>query len=185
MPKLYSYVVEHDHGFAPNPCDGLCSLAKCKYGANGWKNIVELAEKYDWIVGTGGANLQKSAGHGKIVYAMRVDEKVSLADYCRRYIGDRIDAEDDIGKRGRSALISRHFFYFGRNAIAIPKRLQGIEQPGIGYRSKFTDEFVKKFITWLESNQEGGVYGAPCQPDPRIRIMLRCGTSKLKQKDCT
>lgn len=27
---LYSYVVAHDFGFAPNPFDGLCTLATCK-----------------------------------------------------------------------------------------------------------------------------------------------------------
>ena len=35
---------------------------------------MELAEEGDWIAGTGGADLSKSAGHGKLIYAMRVDE---------------------------------------------------------------------------------------------------------------
>ncbi|MBW2740862.1 MAG: hypothetical protein JRE64_18905 [Deltaproteobacteria bacterium] len=26
-PKLYSYVVDHDYGYAPNPFDGYCTLA--------------------------------------------------------------------------------------------------------------------------------------------------------------
>ena len=182
MTKLYSYVVDHDHGFAPNPCDGLCTLAKCKYGANGWKNIVELAKKGDWIVGTGGANTKKSAGNGKLLYAMKVDKKMPLAEYCASHQG-RIDADHEDDENSRFALMSRHFFYFGRNAITIPKRLLGIVQPGIGFRCKFTDEFVQKFVKWLES-RESGVYGAPCQPDPRIRIMLRCSTSKGKRKGC-
>jgi len=81
MARLFSYVVDHDHGFAPHPNGQYCTLAKCKYGSRRYKNIVELAKKGDWIVGTGGANLSKSAGHGKLIYAMRVDKKLPLADY--------------------------------------------------------------------------------------------------------
>ncbi len=97
MPKLYSYVVDHDHGFAPCPFCGFCTLAKCKYGSKK-RNIVEMAEEGDWIAGTGGVDLCKSAGHGKLIYAMRVDEKIPLREYCRAHGGDRIDAgpeEDD------------------------------------------------------------------------------------------
>ena len=43
MAKLFSYVVDHDYGFAPNPFGGFCTLAKCKYGTTK-RNIVELAE---------------------------------------------------------------------------------------------------------------------------------------------
>src|SRR6266566_24848 len=106
MPKLFSYVVDHDLGYAPNPFGGFCTLAKCKYGTvrsrNGSirRNIVELAEEGDWIAGTGGVDLSKSAGHGKLIYAMRVDEIISLAEYCRGNIGNRIDAEHDIAEKG-------------------------------------------------------------------------------------
>src|SRR5947209_3031718 len=141
MARLFSYVVEHDHGFAPNPCDGLCTLAKCKYGSHGWKNIVELAEEQDWIAGTGGANLKKSAGHEKLIYAMKVDKKLPLAEYCRRY-RERLDAEHEVDEGGRFALLSRHFFYFGRNAITIPRWFREIEKPGPAFKNKFADEFI-------------------------------------------
>ena len=91
MPKLYSYVVDHDHGFAPCPFGGFCTLAKCKYGTKK-RNIVEMADEGDWIAGTGGVKAE-SAGHGKLIYAMRVDEKIPLADYCRGNKGHRIDAD--------------------------------------------------------------------------------------------
>lgn len=29
---LFSYIVRWDHGFAPNPFHGICSLATCKPG---------------------------------------------------------------------------------------------------------------------------------------------------------
>lgn len=70
--KLFSYVVDHDNGFAPNPYYGVCTLAHCKFGRKGYKNAVELAKVGDWVVGTGGKG-KKSAGHGKLIYAMRKD----------------------------------------------------------------------------------------------------------------
>ena len=77
--KLFSYVVDHDAGYGPNPYFGLCTLCRCKFRKfpERPKNIVELAEKGDWVVGTGGANPQKSAGHGKLVYAMQVEQKLT------------------------------------------------------------------------------------------------------------
>lgn len=166
MPKLFSYVVDHDHGYAPNPEGAFCTLAKCKYGSKK-RNIVELAEVGDWIAGTGGVDLSKSAGHGKLIYAMRVDETISLAEYCRSNIGDRIDAEHDIGEKGRSALISNHFFYFGRNAIDIsdiPKNYldHPFEKSGPGHRSCFSEEFVKDFAKWLKDTFKVGGRTSPC-----------------------
>ncbi len=45
------------------------------------KNVVERAVRGDWVIGTGGANLKKSAGHGTLIYAMRVDEKLTRQQY--------------------------------------------------------------------------------------------------------
>ena len=71
-PKLYSYIVARDFGFAPNPFYGFCTLATCK------PQIRKRAEIGDWIVGTG----SKSKGReGYLVYAMRVTEEMSFADY--------------------------------------------------------------------------------------------------------
>jgi len=100
MTKLFSYVVDHDYGFAPNPFGGFCTLAKCKYGTKK-RNIVELAEVGDWIAGTGGVDMRKSAGHGNLIYAMRVDEIISLDEYCQAHNGDRIDADPEIGAKDR------------------------------------------------------------------------------------
>ena len=109
---------------APCPFGDFCTLAKCKYGTIKCKtgtrrNIVELAEEGDWIAGTGGVDLGKSAGHGKLIYALRVDEKITLREYCEGNQGNRIDAGFDIPVKDRFALISYHYFYFGRNAIDI------------------------------------------------------------------
>jgi hypothetical protein len=186
MPKLFSYVMDHDYGFAPNPFGGFCTLAKCKYGSKK-RNIVEMAEVGDWIAGTGGADLRKSAGHGKLIYAMRVDEIIPLAEYCRGNIGNRIDAEHDIGEKGRSAVISNHCFYFGRNAIAISEiprtHLEHpFEKSGPGHRSDFSEEFVEEFAKWLKANFKIGVHGPPCKPHSELKLP-RC-PSEVRRRGC-
>ena len=119
--KLFSYVVEHDTGLAPNPENKVCTLVYCKYKRrkNKCRNIVELAEKGDWIIGTGGKNKKKSSGHGTIVYIMRVDEKLSFGKYLRCFPNRRRPKDSWRKKHGTFALVSTTFFYFGRNAIRV------------------------------------------------------------------
>ena len=183
MPKLFSYIVDHDYGFAPNPFGGLCTLAKCKFRTTK-RNIVEMAEEGDWIAGTGGADLEKSAGHGKLIYAMRVDEKISLAEYCEGNNGNRIDAEHDLDAEGRFALLSWHFFYFGRSAIDISTistthLTHGFEKSGPGYRRDFSEAFIEDFTTWLTATFRIGVHGIPCKPHSELR-KLKC-PSKIRR----
>lgn len=71
---LFSYVVRWDHGFAPNPFHGVCSLATCKPG------IRKKAITGDWVLGTGPSR----RGFGdKAVFLMRVDEITTFDDYWR------------------------------------------------------------------------------------------------------
>ena len=70
--RVYSYVVDRDYGFAPNPFHGVCSLATCK------PDIRRLASIGDWVIGTGGARCHMS---GRLVFAMRVTEAVTFDDY--------------------------------------------------------------------------------------------------------
>lgn len=70
--KLFSYIVTHDAGFAPNPFWGYCTLACCK------PKIRKTAQKGDWIVG-----LSRKTKGNKIIYAMQVDRILSFADYYR------------------------------------------------------------------------------------------------------
>src|ERR1700691_2681729 len=113
MATLFSYVVDHDLGFAPNPSSGHCTLVHCKFGGDsGPRNIVELAEVGDWIVGTGGRS-KDSAGHGSLIYLMRVDEKLPFDRFVSdaRFRGRR-DCKD-CGSGNKFALISKRYFYFG------------------------------------------------------------------------
>jgi len=132
MARLFSYVVEHDNGYAPNPYFGACTLCRCKFrkSADRRRNIVELADKGDWIVGTGGANKKKSAGKGRLVYAMRVDEKLTRRGYYsdsrfrkkkpvtngsyKQQQGDNEPPCDGFERDHQYVLISRHFFLLGK-----------------------------------------------------------------------
>jgi hypothetical protein len=77
MPRLYSYTIPYDDGAAPNPFRGLCSLAICK------PQIRRKAVAGDWVVGLGSKNAPSGNLAGHMVYAMRVDQALSLRDYDR------------------------------------------------------------------------------------------------------
>ena len=74
MPAIYSYVVAHDSGFAPNPFNNFCTLATCK------PKIRKHASIGDWIVGTGSDKKGIRRG-GFLVHAMRVEETLTFSEY--------------------------------------------------------------------------------------------------------
>jgi len=71
--KLYTYIVARDYGFAPNPFDGVCTLATCK------PRIRSSASVGDWIVGTGAKGQYDLVGH--LIYAMKVSEALDFNQY--------------------------------------------------------------------------------------------------------
>lgn len=76
--RLRSYKMTGDTGFAPNPFGCTLTLATCKPG------IRNKARVGDWVAGFTSGSL---AGHGvgseRLVYLMRVAEKLPLRDYFR------------------------------------------------------------------------------------------------------
>ncbi|HVP52939.1 MAG TPA: hypothetical protein VMT05_12550 [Terriglobales bacterium] len=192
--KLYSYVVQHDEGRAPNPYFGVCTLCRCKFrdGPGKPKNVVELAKKGDWIVGTGGADARKSAGHRKVVFAMQVDKKLTRGEYYddprfarKRPLkngtyaqkkGDNERPKNPFERHDQFVLISRHFYYFGAKAICIPEDFPRIEKKGPGFKtSEFDPEYISRFVHWLEKNQQPGRQGEPCmKPEGARGCKLSC-----------
>lgn len=170
-------MVEHDTGYAPNPYGGICTLVQCKYSKGNRRNIIEMAEEGDWIIGTGGKG-KRSAGLGKIVYLMRVDKKIPLSRYTTEpaYQG-REDQRPMDNIANRYALISSSYFYFGQNSLPIrmlPQSLIGhpIEKKGPGYRKDFTEAFISSLISWFSKTYKKGVYGRPSydtRADERLR----------------
>ena len=180
MVKLYSYVVEHDTGYAPNPYFGLCTLCRCKFrqSGDGRRNIVELATEGDWIIGTGGTS-KRSTGHGTLVYAMRIDEKLTRWMYFNdnrfekkkpvmkgtyeQRKGDNECPCNEFEKYAQFALVSRHFYYFGGKATAIPESFD-LQKKGPGFRSHFEPADIHQFLGWLGRQFKPGKHGDPvCQ----------------------
>jgi hypothetical protein len=75
MPRLFTYTIPIDDGAAPNPSHGLCTLAICK------PVIRRVAKSGDWIAGLGSKSAPGGDLSGHLVYAMRVEEVVTLEDY--------------------------------------------------------------------------------------------------------
>ena len=76
MPRLFSYKLTHDTGFAPNPFWGVLTLATCK------PRIRLLKRKGDWIAGFTSKKLcGDPVGEEKLVYLMEVTDKLSFSDY--------------------------------------------------------------------------------------------------------
>lgn len=78
--KLYSYIVKHDAGLAPNPFWGKLTLNVCK------PDIRKTASVGDWVIGTGSKNVKTKSGDikdysGRLVYAMKITSKITMKEY--------------------------------------------------------------------------------------------------------
>jgi Nucleotide modification associated domain 2 len=211
MAKLFSYTIPIDDGAAPNPFHGMCTLTICKPG------IRRAAVAGDWIAGLG-AKLSPSGDlSGRLVYAMCVEEVVTLEKYDelapKRWphripkisspnlwdrLGDCIydyssgkarlrasvhsprNRKTDLS--GKTALISSDFYYFGREALLLPKRLQSICHQTQGHRSHLNDPFVDDFVEWIR----GADFKSGCMsgwPDFDIDWGRRLSACGARQKD--
>ena len=77
---VYSYLVDHDLGLAPNPFGRYCTLSVCKPRIRGSKNL----KLGDWVIGTGAKALEDSTGRkltNKLIFAMRVTDRITLESY--------------------------------------------------------------------------------------------------------
>ena len=185
--RVYSYVVAHDAGFAPNPFHGVCSLACCK------PKIRSQAKVGDIVVGL-------TTRSERVVYAMRVGEVISFASYWAdaRFVakrprrmaraavdrcGDNIYEPTPEGdflqlpsahsnpdgttnhalmRRDLSSLhvlVGKRFAYFGGGGPPLPTELRFLRATR-GHRSRFTTEQVTVVARWFEELPRG-VLAAP------------------------
>lgn len=184
---VYSYIVTHDSGFAPNPFHGRLTLACCKPA------IRRSAHVGDLVIGL-------SRRSERIVYATRVSEVLSIGDYwgdvrfaaktpdmtSRSMVarqGDNIyepfgigtfrqlpsrhshddgsenpeSMRDDLG--GGRVLVAAEFVYFGGDGPELPEALSFLSV-GRGHRCKFTPAEVQAVVEWFAA-QPRGVRGRP------------------------
>lgn len=200
--RIYSYVLKHDSGFAPNPFGEYCTLACCK------PKVRKAAMIGDWVVGTGSVN---NIGQDQLIYAMKISEKLTFAQYCKdkRFLckipskgqreerGDNIyytnDKEDIIQRKSYhiekdmerdlsvdSILVSSYYYYFGKNGVVIPDNFKVIIKNGPGHKCNFDQDFIISFVTWLQNRFPVGLQGEPFDYKERLSdIALSC---KMKRK---
>ena len=87
--SIFSHIINTDSGFAPNPFQGVCTLACCK------PKIRKSAMPGDWVVGL----TSKALGH-RLVYAMRVERSMPFKDYWYTYPAKRPDFSSVEGSVG-------------------------------------------------------------------------------------
>jgi len=213
MPKIYSYILKSDGGAGPNPFWDICTLTICKPA------IRRTAEIGDWIIGTGSKRVKLEDGQrhdfsGSLVYAMKVSNKLTLAEYdsyCRQYMRNKIpkwfdrdwkkklgDCIYDYSKgsrprlrksvhkcknmtrdlSGQYALLSDHFYYFGREARPFPGHLKRLVMHTQGHLKIENEEIVRKFIKWISRFKKNKLYA---DPQRRFEIEKISGGRKALQ----
>lgn len=99
--RLFTYVIPNDTGFAPNPFHGVLTLNCCK------PVIRRTAQVGDWVAANTAADFP--AGPGLLVYAMRVTDKKTMAEYdawTRRELPEKIPSarSRDYGRRAGDSM---------------------------------------------------------------------------------
>jgi len=154
MGEHYSYRIDHDKGFAPNPDEGICTVSGCK------SNTVEKwIEPGGWMIGIGGDNTGKS---DKLIYAMEVEEKLGYREFAKRYPQKSEYLSEN--KAGENVLISEKFYYLGDKAIDLPKKLDHLIWNRQGCVSNcISDKDIELLEQYLNDQgfEDYGEYGEP------------------------
>ncbi len=185
MSDLYTYVMQHDAGLAPNPFWGTCTLAVCTPNHQGSR-----AKRGDWIAGVS----DKRRGY-KLIYVMEVDERVQMNDYfrderfaakkpildgtARQRCGDNFYSLDATGlwiqhpnryhtgpaclvqdTRHPCVFVARRFWYLGRKAVDMPEAFLPMFG-GRGARVNHPPELVASFRAWVRASLKEGVNALP------------------------
>lgn len=190
MSRGFSYIITRDFGFAPNPFQGILTLATCK------PKIRKSALVGDYLIG----NSPKASGN-KLIYMAKVEEITTFDNYWMdsRYqnkkptmngsfktlYGDNIyhheggkwnqadshhskenglvnlaNLDRDTGTTDK-VLICPKFFYFGASMIDIAQHFPNCVHYGIGHHAVSEDE-CKALWQYLETNYpEGGFIDFP------------------------
>jgi hypothetical protein len=102
---------------------------------------------------------------------MRVDEVLSREEYYKdprfqrkkplrsggyeEQHGDNIRPHGRFEKHEQYVLLSAHFYYFGKKGLRISPALPHLEKRGRGFRSRFDNAFIERFVKWIERHKRG------------------------------
>jgi hypothetical protein len=154
MPKHYAYRMKHDTGFAPHIYQELCTLSGCK------KTTIEVwAEKGSWVIGIGG---KRTGQADKLIYALQVEENLPVSEFRLRYSHQSRYLTQE--RAGSNVLISSRFYYFGDNAIELPKALRDIVVKGRGCK-RVSVEQAERLEAYLATRYPYGRLGSPNNRD--------------------
>lgn len=151
--RLFSYKLQSDTGFAPNPFWGVLTLATCK------PQIRKSKKAGDWIAGFSSKGLcGDHVGEERLIFLMQTTDKLTIAQYFSHpdfqhkipdltseefvyQAGDNIYKPQDHGfiqlpnrnhtvndtlhdVSGKFVLVSTQFYYFGKSPIKIPEHIR-------------------------------------------------------------
>lgn len=189
--KLYKYVITRDFGFAPNPYFGYCTLATCKpvirrcAQKGDWIAAVGSArskyrDKLVYIMKVDECmTFNEYWGDARFLKKKPIFNKGAMYMY-----GDNIYHEDagkwiqELSHHSRAdggynydnlerdtntnrVLISTDFFYFGNNAIEIPKEYGDIIHRGRNHGVVDNKEIIEGFWEYIRRNYNEGINGVP------------------------
>ena len=112
-------------------------------------------------------NIQSAYCYFAVYLQTRVFLKWSRGDSAydppRQRLGVHTPPERDRDLRGRFALLSSDFYYFGDQPVALPQHSEGMVKKGPGHREPANAAYVEPFEEWLGSLhlQPGSLYGEP------------------------
>jgi len=189
--KYYSYVIPRDYGFAPNPYFGYCTLATCKprirksaqigdwiaaYGGAGTKvhkKLVVLMKvteilSFDQYWGDTRFikkrpvfNRSMSCMYGDNIYHNIDDKWTQELSHHSKTDGSINYANLNRDTQANRVLVATQFYYFGNNAIEIPKEFEVLIARGRNHKNHYDEKISNKFIGFINENFETGIYGVP------------------------
>jgi hypothetical protein len=208
--RLFSYCILVDDGAAPNPYWGICTLTICKPvirrvaevgdwvlgigsqnvdGVNYSGKLVYAMEITEVLGLSDYDQFCTNSLRGKIPNLNSRDYRKKVGDCIYDFTENsrgtqRLSVHGPANKakdlRGKHALLSDHFFYFGSNAIPIPERFSLLIRQGQGHQSDKNNPIKFEFIEWLTTKfKPNKLYGEP-QVNLRFAEDLKNNCAKVR-----
>lgn len=197
--NIYRYIVSRDYGFAPNPFYGTCTLATCKATIRkhaqigdwiigcGSKTIfpnsiiylmhVENIITYDEYWENKKYSLKKPIFNGSLkqtfgdnIYHhnnsgewLQANSHHSLENGKTNFYNLERDTKSD------NVLISKEFYYFGKNPFILESKYKSLYFTGRGYIKKIDKTLFLDFIKYFKETHSPGIYSDPYNYDNFVR----------------
>jgi hypothetical protein len=189
--KLSAYVITTDTGFAPNPFGRYCTLACCK------PSIRRTAKVGDIEMATAGHDFDRAGKLvyamkvGEVLtfneywsderFASRKPTNATAISRCGdniwHQVGRRWELEPNenhgrdqrrFDTSGENVLVATEFFYFGREAVELPKEFERVRCRGRGHQNEYDGTLIGRFWARLQKNHKAGRIGYPTEFDESV-----------------